>query len=152
MECAELKLKLALALALSSLGFVGAFLPPESAPPPRGEVSRTPDEVSSEAESAVAAPAPLQNRKLGAPWEAPATPCSVCASCGNKLAICQPAAPAVCYAMLCYATLSSPPACRRLFSVVVFLARRSSSEATTAWSSMATCSHWLIYTSEQVSS
>jgi hypothetical protein len=92
---------------------------------PCGEVSRTPDEVSSEAESAMAAP--WQNKKLGVPWEAPARPCSICVRCG-KLAICQPRP-------LWYAILL-------LFSVV-FLAR--SSEAT-RWGSMATC-HWLIYTS-----
>ncbi|WVZ65514.1 hypothetical protein U9M48_014863 [Paspalum notatum var. saurae] len=48
---------------------------------PRGEVSRTPDEVSREAESAGAAS--WQNKKLGVPWEAFETPCSIC--CGRFL-------------------------------------------------------------------
>lgn len=114
LERAELKLA-----PLSSLCFLQALLSSEEVP--RGEVSRTPDEVSSEAESAVAVP--WQKKKLGVPWEAPlARPCSICVRCG-KLAICQ-AAPFV----VCYATLSYRP-CRCFSSLVI----------------LATC-HWLIYT------
>jgi len=76
LDCAELR------LALSSLGFL-IFLSAEAVP--RGEVSRTPDEVSSEAESAAAAP--WQNKKLGMPWEALARPCSMCWERCEKFAI-----------------------------------------------------------------
>lgn len=62
-----------LRLAQSSLVLL-IFLSSEAVP--LGEVSRTPDEVSSEDESAAATP--WQNKKLGVPWEtALARPCSM---------------------------------------------------------------------------